>query len=47
MGEDEIMKTYGKSIWDMTAEEIANNGLEDVWVKMIDATAEIMMESAE
>lgn len=31
MGEDEIMKIFGKSIWDMTAEEIANNGLEDVW----------------
>ena len=36
MTEQDIIKTYGKSIWDMTAEEIIKNGLTEIWVELTD-----------
>lgn len=36
MTEKEIEELYGKSIWDMSAEEIIQNGLSEVWQKLVD-----------
>ena len=36
MNEQEIIEMYGKSIWDMTAEEITQHDLDDVWVALVD-----------
>ncbi len=36
MSENDIKEIFGKSIWDMTAEEIIKNNLTDVWVKLVD-----------
>ena len=36
MSENDIQEIFGKSIWDMTTEEIIKNNLTDVWVKLVD-----------
>lgn len=34
MTEEMIIKTYGKSIWDMSCSEIVGNGLLPVWSEL-------------
>lgn len=36
MQESEIKEIYGKSIWDMTSEELVKNNLVEIWVKLVD-----------
>ncbi len=38
--EAEIEEIYGKSIWDMTAEEIVEYGLVSIWAKLVDESGE-------
>ena len=35
MTEQEIRYTYGKSIWDMTAEELTKYDLWDIWLDLV------------
>ncbi len=37
--EREIEEIYGKSIWDMTVQELIDNDLTRDWVKLVDAAA--------
>lgn len=39
MTEQEIIEIYGKSIWDMTPTERAENGLIETWAKLVDQNA--------
>lgn len=36
MTEEEIEELYKKSIWDMSTKEIIQNGLSEVWQKLVD-----------
>lgn len=36
MTEKEIEELYGKSIWDMSTEELFDNGLIVIWAKLVD-----------
>lgn len=36
MTDKEIIETYGKSIWEMTVEEIIKYDLEDVWFQLVE-----------
>ena len=36
MTEKEIEELYGKSIWNMTASEIIDNGLEKIWLQLME-----------
>ena len=40
MTEHEINEIYGKSIWNMTTKEIRENGLVEIWAKLVDENAE-------
>ncbi len=40
MTEQDVIEIYGKSIWDMTPSELAENGLISLWVKLVDEAAE-------
>lgn len=39
MSEQEIIETYGKSIWDMSAQELVEYHLEETWVEIAEALA--------
>lgn len=39
MSENEIKEIYGKSIWDMTPEEIIENNLVEIWARLVDENA--------
>ena len=36
MTDKDVKEIFGKSIWEMTCQEIIENGLEDVWVHLVD-----------
>lgn len=38
--EKEIEELYGKSVWDMTAEELMENDLVEDWVRLVELNAE-------
>ena len=38
--EQEIIDIYGKSIWDMTAQELYENGLIEIWADLVDMETE-------
>ena len=40
MTESEIIEIYGKSIWDMSANELRENNLVETWVRLVDLNAE-------
>lgn len=39
LSEQDIIDIFGKSIWDMTMQEIRDNHLEDVWAELVDKNA--------
>ena len=36
MNENDVIELYGKSIWDMSAVELIDNGLVELWVKLVE-----------
>jgi len=36
MTEKEIIEVFGKSIWDMTAEELVKNNLDKIWFLLVE-----------
>lgn len=39
LSEQDIIDIFGKSIWDMTMQEIRDNHLEDIWAELVDRNA--------
>ena len=40
MTEQEIIEIYGKSIWDMSAVELYENGLVRIWGELVDLNSD-------
>lgn len=38
--ERDIYERFGKSIWEMTVKEIIDNGLAEVWARLVEQEAE-------
>lgn len=40
LSEQDIVDIFGKSIWDMTMQEIRDNHLEDIWTELVNRNAD-------